>query len=521
TFTWSPEPGGGQGTPQATGLCAGVYNLLITDQAGCDTTVQVLILEPPPIAVNAVVTNASCAGTCNGSIVATPSGGTGAFTFTWDPTPPNGQGSNGAFDLCAGDYTLTVTDANGCTAAFTYTIGEPAPLVLTGSSISSECGVCNGQASVAVSGGQGPYTYLWTLQGAIFGTDETLSNICAGLYNVRVTDAAGCVADLLVPVQDLNGEVLTTAADTTSCPGICDGNAEVIFNCGEPGCTVAWYDAAGNDLGLATEQISNLCGGLYLVTVTNGLGCLSIDTAFVAEPDPIIANLSTTPVTCFGDCDGTATVGPTGGVPPFTYLWDPQPTNGQNTPLAEGLCAGPGEVTITDDSGCSILVPFLILSPTQLTATAVSTPVTCNGECDATIVITAQGGVLDYTYNWSPEPPNGQGTNTVTELCSGTWTCLVTDANGCTTTVVVEITEPPVLEATMATTNNACFAQCEGEAVLDINGGVAPYTIVWTDGTGTVVANDVVQLEQLCAGAYNARITDDSGCVIDVPFTIT
>lgn len=521
TFTWSPEPGGGQGTPQATGLCAGVYDLLITDQVGCDTTVQVLILEPPPIVVNAVVSDANCAGTCDGSIVATPSGGTGAFTFNWDPAPPSGQGSNGAFDLCAGDYTLTVTDANGCTAVFTYTVGEPAPLVLAGASISSECGVCNGQASVAASGGQDPYTYLWTLQGAIFGTDATLNNICAGLYSVRVTDDAGCVADLLVPVQDLNGEVLTTAADTTSCPGICDGNAEVIFNCGEPACTVAWYDAAGNDLGLATEQISNLCGGLYLVTVTNGLGCLSIDTAFVAEPDPIIANLSTTPVTCFGDCDGTATVGPTGGVPPFMFLWDPEPSNGQNTPLAEGLCAGPGEVTITDDSGCSIVVPFLILSPTQLTATAVSTPITCNGDCDGTIVITAQGGVLNYTYNWSPEPPNGQGTNTGTELCAGTWSCLVTDANGCTTTVVVEITEPPVLEATMATTNNDCFAQCEGEAVLDINGGVAPYTIVWTDGNGTVVANDVVQLEQLCAGAYNARITDDNGCVIDVPFTIT
>lgn len=520
TYTWSPAPGGGQGTPQATGLCPGVYEVLITDASGCDTTAQVLILEPTPITGTAVIANARCMGSCDGSIIVTPAGGTGAHTYTWDPVPPSGQGSNGAFDLCAGAYELTITDANGCAAVFTYTITEPPAIALTGGSVSSECGVCNGEAFVAVTGGNAPYDHLWSLAGAIYGTSDTLRNVCAGLYTVSVTDSAGCTADLLVPVQDLDGETLTTLGDTTSCPGVCDGTASVQFICSEPACTVAWYDASGNGLGLSTETITDRCGGTYLVLVTNGLGCISIDTAIVAEPDPIIANLSTTPVTCFGDCDGTATVGPTGGVSPYTYTWDPVPTNGQGAPLAEGLCAGVAQVTITDDAGCSIVVPVLILGPDPLTATANVIPITCNGACDGTIVITAQGGTGAYTYTWAPVPVNGQGNNAATGVCPGEWICVVADANGCETTVTVIMEDPPVLEATIATTDNACFGVCEGTAALTITGGVLPYTTSWTDGSGTIVATDTVDIDLLCAGPYLVRITDDNGCTIDVPFTI-
>ncbi|MCB0765956.1 MAG: gliding motility-associated C-terminal domain-containing protein, partial [Flavobacteriales bacterium] len=473
------------------------------------------------ITAAAVVTGATCFGTCDGSIVVTGSGGTGALTYTWAPVPPNGQGSNGAFGLCAGSYTLTIADANGCSAEFTYVVLEPDQLILNGSTTSSECGVCNGEAVVSVSGGQDPYLYLWTSGGSIMGTSDTLSNICSGFYAVQVTDASGCTADLVVPVQDLNGEVLTTTADTTTCPGVCDGNAEVQFSCGAPTCTIAWYDANGNDLALSSEQISGLCGGTYFVAVTNGIGCLSIDTAVVAEPEPIIANLSTTPVTCAGVCDGTATVGPTGGQPPYTIEWDPLPSNGQGNPTAEGLCAGTAQVTITDDAGCSIIVPFLILGPDPLVVTSTVTQITCNAACDGAIQLVAQGGTGGYTYTWDPVPPNGQGNDVATGLCADTWTCVVRDDNGCETTVTIDLVDPPVLEASLATTDNTCFADCEGTATLTITGGVEPYTIVWTDQGGAAIATDTTTIDMLCADGYNARITDANGCSIDLPFAIT
>ena len=521
SFTWSPEPGAGQDTPQATGLCAGVYDVLITDATGCDTTVSVLILGPQPVVQQALVTNASCAASCNGSVVVTPVGGTGPYTFVWSPIPPNGQGSNGAFALCAGTYDLTVTDANGCSVTNTWTITEPAPLLLSGSSIASECGVCIGETSVDVTGGTAPYSFLWTSNGNIYGTADSLDALCAGLYSVMVTDPLGCQASLLVPVQDTNGEVLTTTGDTVSCLGVCDGTAAVAFNCGTPACTTAWFDAAGNDLSQNGNQVSSLCAGNYIVIVTNGIGCLSIDTAVVASPDPIIANLSTTIETCFGSCDGVATVGPTGGVPPYTFAWDPAPPIGQGTAQAEELCVGTYDLVITDFAGCSLPVSILILGPPLLTADLASLPITCNGACDGSIVVTPQGGTGPYTYNWTPEPPNGPGSNSAQDLCPGDWVVQVVDENGCDTTYTVTMVDPPLLEAQLAITNNPCSGDCLGTAAVVVTGGVAPYATIWRDGTNAVLAQDTIALDSLCAGDYVLSITDANGCVLDVPFTIT
>lgn len=521
TYTWAPEPGGGQGSPQATGLCAGIYEVLVTDDGGCDTTIQVVVNEPDALDQQAIVEQVSCFGECDGSIGVTPAGGVGGFSFTWDPAPPNGQGGNGAFNLCAGVYELTLTDANGCTDVGGYTITQPDELVLSGGSTASTCGVCNGEAFVEAVGGTAPYTYLWTLDGAIYGTQDTLRTICAGLYDLQVTDDAGCTADLFVPVQDVDGELITSSGDTTSCPGACDGTAEVQYACGVPVCVVAWYDALGNDLGLSSDQVTDRCAGDLIVTVTNGSGCLSIDTVSVVDPDPISPNLVTTPVSCFGECDGTATLAPSGGTPPFAYLWDPLPGNGQGNPVAEGLCAGAAQVTVTDASGCSILVPVLITGPDELVADVAIQPVTCNGACDGGVIINPSGGIGPYTYNWTPEPSNGQGSNTITGLCAGSWSCQVTDANGCDTIIAITVDEPLQLDVQLATTDNTCFGDCIGTAVVTITGGTAPYGIEWLDDALQVIATDELDVDQLCAGDYTVRVTDANGCLLSIPFIVT
>jgi len=520
TYLWDPPPPIGQGTPQAQGLCAGTYTLLITDSVGCDTTIALLIVEPALLLQNAVVQNAACSAVCDGSIVATPNGGTAPYIFFWTPVPPNGQGGNTATDLCAGDYTLRLSDANGCDTTVTYTITEPLPITIAGTTSPSACGVCSGAVSVVVSGGTAPYTYAWTSGGNLFGTNDTLANICAGFYTVLVTDANLCQATLLVPVTDIDGEVTTTSDGLTTCPGDCDGIVSVAFNCGDPTCTIAWFDADGNDLNENGNQLDSLCAGLYLVQVTNGSGCITIDTAYVNEPDAIVPNLSTTPVTCFGACDGTATVGPSGGVPPYDYVWDPVPPIGQGTPQAQGLCAGVWTVVISDSAGCSITVDVLIIEPPLLIADATVTPITCNGACDGVIVVTPQGGVAPYAFNWSPVP-NGQGTGTATDLCAGDWNVTVTDANGCDTTITITLVDPPILGTTVTTTDNSCFGDCLGTAVAVITGGVGPFGTVWRDAGGNTIAAGVDSIGGLCAGDYSLEVTDANGCVFTTPFSIT
>lgn len=520
SYTWSPAPGGGQNSPQATGLCAGTYQVAIADASGCDTVVDVLITAPPPMAVQATVSQVTCNGACDGSIVLAPSGGNGFYSYAWTPQPPGGPGSNGAFNLCAGTWTVTVSDINGCDTTLSFTITEPAPLTASASSTQSNCSVCNGTVTVVPAGGTAPYTISWTQGGSPVGSGSTLTGLCAGLYNVHVVDAHGCTVDVAVPVSDAGGEALATADFMLSCPSDCNGVLDVVFNCSVPTCSINWFDAAGTNLNESGNTLSNLCAGNYFVQVTNGAGCTTIDTASVIAPPPIVANLSTTPVTCANDCDGTATVGPTGGAGGYQYNWVLGSGSASGTPSVVNLCPGSYSVTITDQAGCSITQGVLITAPQPITATAVVVPVTCNAACDGSITVMAQGGTGALQYQWSPEPGTGQGTNTATGLCAGAWTVTIADTNGCDTTFTLTLSSPPVLNVAMTHTDNVCYTDCNATAHADITGGVPPYSINWAGPGGTTVALDTTDVSGLCGGEYILTVTDARGCTNATPFTV-
>lgn len=514
-FLWSP---GGQTTAQVMGLCAGVYSVLITDDSGCEATVDALILEPQPLVINATVQDALCSGDCNGSVSVIITGGTGAYSYAWSPGNPNGQGTATITDLCPGTWTLTVTDDSGCTITQDFNVDEPQPLQVAVSTTESECGLCNGTATASITGGTLNYFTVWSDGTTIIGTGETITGLCAGFYSVVVTDANGCSASALVVVSDLDGEVLSITNGITTCPGDCDGEVSVSYICAQPDCVTAWFDANGNDLGVSANTLSGLCAGLYFVQVTNGIGCITIDTAFVTEPDPIAANLSTTIASCAGDCDGTATVGPSGGQPDYDIVWSP---GGETTTQITGLCAGQYSVTITDQAGCSITQDVLILEPLPLSITGVIVPITCNGACDGAITASVSGGTQQYSYAWTPAPPGDPTQPTIIGLCAGNWTVAVTDANGCVASETFTLTDPPLLEAQITTTDNLCFGDCQGMANASITGGTGSYAIVWRDANGAVIAQDVFDVNGLCAGNYELQVTDDNGCVLIAPFSIT
>lgn len=522
TYVWTPEPASGQNTAMATGLCAGTYQVAIADSTGCDTVVNVLITAPQPVAVDAQVAQVSCHGACDATIVLSPTGGNGFYSFTWSPVPPNGQGSNGAFNLCPGTWTVTVADISGCDTTLSFTITEPDSLQAATTSTLSNCNVCDGTASVVPTGGTLPYVISWSLNGGAVGADSTVTGLCAGLYLVQVTDAHGCVVELPVPVTDAGAEQLATTNFMLDCPADCDGMVDVSFNCSVPACTIQWFDATGMDLNVPGPTLANLCAGLYFVQVSNGAGCTAIDTARVLAPEPILANLGTTAVTCADACDGTAIVAPTGGTGGYTYVW----TEGADTlstgTQVSGLCAGTYSVEITDLGGCSITQGVLITAPQPITATVAAQDISCNGACDGSIIVLGLGGTGTLSYQWTPEPPAGQqGSGSLSGLCAGAWTVAISDANGCDTTFSFTLAEPALLTVDLTHTDNVCFDDCLAMAQVAMSGGTAPFSILWTTAGGGVIDQDTVEVSGLCGGAYQVLVTDSNGCSLTTAFTIS
>lgn len=516
TYAWST----GDTTAHVTGLCAGTHTVTITDSIGCDTLVAVLILPPPPIAVVAQVEEVSCNASCDGSIVLNVSGGSGSYSYVWAPAPPSGLGTNGAYQLCAGAWSVTVADAHGCDTTLVFTLAEPAPLAIDATTTQSDCNVCNGSAAVQVSGGAAPYAVSWLQGASILGTDSLIDGLCAGLYSAEVQDANGCTAQVPVPINDNGGEEVTASSALLTCPTSCDGEVYVDHGCTVPTCTVAWFYSNGSSMGQSGDTLTGLCAGTYFVQVTNGAGCITLDTARVVPPPVIQAHLSTVPETCAGSCDGTATVAPTGGDgPPYTYVWQPEVT-GQGTAHATALCAGTYSVTITDASGCSIQQGVVILSPLAITASSTVTPITCNGSSDGSITVVGQGGTGVIGYAWAPEPPVGQGTGTASGLGAGTWAVTLSDAHGCDTTLAFTLTDPSAIVVDLTHTDNVCYNSCVATAHAVITGGTMPYAITWTGPDGTVLDQDVVDVYGLCAGDHQLTVTDSIGCGTTVTFTV-
>ena len=482
------------------GLCAGNHTVTITDALGCTFIQSVTISQPNTVTVSVTGNNASCNGGANGSATATPSGGTIPYTYSWS----NGATTQTTIGLVAGTYSVTVTDANGCSATGSVVIGEGSVINSTITTVDATCGVCDGSASAsAPSGGTSPYTYLWLPGGQ---TTPTINNLCPGAYSLQITDANGCSSTLNVLISNPNGPVVTMGADSVTCFGTCDGLAYVNVSSGASPFIFQWNDPA-----LTTnDTAASLCAGLYAVVVQDANGCITVDTVSVETPTQILANLTSTNASCNGVCDGTITANPTGGVAPYTYLWMP---GGQTTPTISNLCAGTYIVTITDNNGCSIMDSIVITEPTAITISTNTTTPTCFGDCDGTALAIVSGGTPSYNYSWNTTPV--QNNSLATGLCAGTYTIVVSDNNGCMDSASVTISNNPVLTTSTSFTNQNCSNVCDGTATTTPVGGVAPYSYVWSNGQTTQTAVN------LCAGTYFVTVIDANNCTVNDTVTLT
>jgi gliding motility-associated-like protein len=496
-YNWST----GHTTNGVGGLCAGNYSVTITDDLGCSITENINISESSLLNITPSVIDANCNGGCDGEALVSVTGGTAPFNYTWS----NGASTPNIVGLCAGNYDVIVTDINGCSGTRSLTVGQGTAITATITSNDATCGICDGDATVSPAGGSGaPYDILWLPSGQ---NTPNATNLCPGAYSVEITDNVGCSETVNVLISNPNGPDITTEADSVSCFGTCDGNAWTTINSGTAPYIYQWDDI----LLQSNDTANSLCGGLYNVVVQDANGCISVDSTRVFEPEEILANITSTPINCIGNSDGTATANPTGGIGNYQYTWNTIPV--QNSQTATGLAVGTYTVTITDDNNCSIIDSVTITSPTLIDITISATSATCNGDCDGTALATASGGNPPYLYTW--DDALTQQNSLAAGLCSSLYTVTVSDNNGCTVTDTVTVPNPTTLSTSSVQTPVNCSGNCDGTITTNPAGGVAPYNFVWSDGQTSQSATG------LCAGTYNVVVIDANNCTTSDTIILT
>ena len=514
TYSWNTTPK--QTSATATGLAAGTYTVTVTDHNGCSITTSATITQPQA-AISASITsqtNVSCFGGA-GSATVTATGGTGNYTYSWNTTPI--QTAATADNLSSGTYTVTVTDANGCSTTATVVISQPAGAL--NASVTSQTSVlCFGgnsaSATVTATAGTQPYTYSWNTTPV--QTTATATGLSSGTYTVTVTDAGGCSTTASVAITQPQATLSASVSSQipVSCFGSNNGSATASVNGGTPSYTYSWNTTPTQTTATAT----GLSAGTYTVSITDANGCSTTASATINQPQAALsASVSSQiPVSCFGSNNGSATVSVNGGTPSYTYSWNTNPA--QTTATATGLSAGTYTVTVTDTNGCSTTASVNINQPQAALNASVSSqiPVSCFGSNNGSATVSVNGGTPSYTYSWNTTP--AQTTATATGLSAGTYTVTITDANGCSTTATVTINQPQAaLSASVSSQIPvSCFGSNNGSATVSVNGGTPSYTYSWN----TTPAQTTATATGLTAGTYTVTVTDTNGCSTTASVTI-
>jgi hypothetical protein len=483
-------------------LCAGNYYVLVNDVTnGCLDTNAFNITSPPSLAV---ITNGNST-MCQGSfvnLVSTSTGGTPGYTWSWSPSTglaSSNSSSTTASPAVTTNYIITVTDANGCTATASSTITvNPLPVVTVNSPT-----ICSGMT--ATLSASGATTYSWsagvTMSGPNTGTvtpSVTTSYTVTGVSN-------GCTKTAVATVTVVPTPFVTASSNSTTC-GACNGSA--IATASPAGSIYSWSGPNGYSANGAT--IPSLCAGTYFVTAVY-MGCVSTpaSTNVVSSGSTISTSISNLTASSCNLCNGSATVNVTGGNGPYTYVW----SNGITTPGSTNLCSGTYTVTVTDNSGCNTTTVVTIPSSVNITGTFNTTGAAC-GLCDGSTTLALSGGATPYTYNWSGTP-NGQGTSSLSNLCTGTYSVIVTDANGCTFNGNTTVNNTNQVYATANFTAATC-GMCDGSATALATGGVGSY-MYSVNGSLPQSSNSFTGL---CSGVYTIAATDVNGCVGNYVVTI-
>lgn len=502
SYIWST----GDTTSNIENLTSNNYSVTVTDANNCTENIIGNITEPSALIIFTSRTNVSCYGLCDGSANVSVSGGSGYYNYVWS----NALATNSINNLCAGMYSVTVYDANSTPECYTtanVSVSEPAEIILTTSSINSNCGSSDGSAIVVVNNSSTNYTYNWVwVSGSNTSTSvlntDTVYSLPAGTVYVTVTIDYGCSNVAIININENLGISSSITSTNATSYGTCDGTATVTFSGGTSPYTYLWDALAGNQ---TTATATGLCAGNYSVTIMDSNGCTSIKSVTISQPASVLSvsvSLQTN-VICNGTSTGSVTISVSGGTVPYVYNWSGTPT-GDGTTTITGLTAGIYSVTVTDANSDFATVSVTITQPPILLTSCVATNIHCNGENNGLIDLTPSGGNPPYTYLWS----NGSANQDLINIGAGVYSITVTDLYGCTATNSVTIAEPSALVLNANSTNATC-GNSNGSIDLSVSGGTSPYVYNWS---GTPTGDGTNAISNLQSGTYTVTVTDSNGC---------
>ncbi len=495
TYTWSD---GNLGSTNSS-LGSGMYEVTLTDAAGCQDRDLIFLSEPSALIGNELIQNVSCNGLSDAQITAFGYGGFAPYSYAWaNPS----VASNSLNAIAAGNYLLTITDSLGCAYIDTVIIVQPDPLQSGLVTTDLSCfGFQDGSVASTPTGGTAPYTYQWSTGSS---NSSQVDSLLPGNYLLTLSDAQNCQRTDSAVVVSPTAIVASVSTQNSSCFGKNNGSALVTGPSGGTGAlSIQWVN------GPVGASYAGLGAGSYPVVVTDQNGCQFSDTATITQPPLLTMSIVGNPVSCAGENDGLVEVNVTGGTPGYSYTWN----SGPDTNLLVGLSGGTYSVTVTDQNGCIGFQSFFVFEPAPVGANSSVDHVLCFGESNGNIDLTVFGGIAPHQVSW-----NGGGFigAQLSGLPAGSYTYLITDSLGCSNQATIAVLEPPLLGVTGS--NKPQTFGANGQAIAFAVGGTPPYSYQWNDPQNQTTDTAT----NLLAGDYIVTVTDANGCentyALQVPF---
>ena len=473
-------------------LSAGNYTDSIVDSNGCTVNTSITLNQPSQLITTLNTIDVNCHNLCNGEIYSNTSGGVFPYYYLWS----NIQNTTNISNLCSGNYSLTLTDENGCIENTSTTINAPNAITVSIDSTSniSNYGGNSGFIYITPNGGSGLLNTNWTSGNSYSSTSNDILNLYADIYYLEVIDSNLC--SYLDTFELFQPSSLWMSIDTitsASCYDSCNGIINITAHGGDS--TYSYLLTGPNSFTSNNNNINNLCYGEYIIIIDDGITNL-IDTVNIYQPQPITTLLSVDSIICH---NGTAQaeINVWGGSQPFTYLWSNGDTN-YNTIVGSGN----NSIDISDINGCSYSQSYSLSNPDSIFIQTTNTNTSCFGGNNGSISINiTNGGISPYNFS-DDNGINYQISNTFTNLIAGNYSFLISDINGCLGSASAEVIEPSALTSTTTVIDASCYGNCDGSVTATALGGTFPYSYTWTNGASN-----------LCAGFHNVVVTDINGCI--------